>query len=267
MKTLRQQWTDFRNTVFDPVNLSLLVALVVLFYLSPSTENGVLASLIFVLITFLAAFLGSRATQQWAAANEEGVIKARGRLSVRSLTLLLRNIAAFEGRIKSFRNAQEHIEKHPEVTKRNYEEALLICAQLEEQTVSSIENWTDILSSDDIKTQIGVISELREKLEVTEQDLVTAKVAHERDNGKSAEISKRLREKIEVIEADLETQKRELREKTFGFASLTLGRTDPKLNDILRYEGAGGVGVLTAATKAAAKTAPFVIAERLKDLK
>lgn len=236
MKTLGEKWGEFRTSAFEPVNLILFVALVALFFLSPPTQNGALASIIFVLITIGAAVLGARVTKQVTETDDEGAMKARGRLSVRSLSLLLRNVASLERRIHVFHDAEDHIEKHPEVTKRNYEEALGICVQLEEQVVSSIENWTDIVPEADIKTQIGVITDLRTNLEATKNDLATTRATLEREQGNAGARTSNLLETVNRLQGELEQQKRELRDKISSLGALSfigLGTPSTKLSDIL----------------------------------
>ena len=252
MKPLGEQWREFRTTAFEPVNLTLFIGLAILFYLSPPTQNGALASLIFVLITIGAAILGARVTKQLSESAGESLMKARGRLSVRSLSILLRNIAAFERRVKLFHDAEEHIQKHPEVTKRNYEEALGICVQLEEQVVSSIENWTDIVPEADIKTQIGLISDLRSNLEATTNELATARATLEREKGSAGARTSSLLETVTRLQGELEQQKRELREKTSNLGALSfigLGNPGLKLSDILLLDT--GTGTIDNSSKPA----------------
>jgi len=101
--------------------------------------------------------------------TEMKVLVARGHSAIRSLKLILLNIAAVENRIKVNIDNLDKGNNEYKLIKSTYEEVIEKCNILEEEIVSSIENWTDIIPEiGNIKTQIGVLSEM--KLKVLELD-------------------------------------------------------------------------------------------------
>jgi hypothetical protein len=212
----------FLSVALDPWNLLLTIAVAGFFYLSIGESNSLASTLLFVLITIASAILGGRVTKQWVDVTEGGIVIARGRAAVRSLKLLLRYVAALEGRIRKFRASEQEIEKHPEVTKRNYDEAIEICSLLQEQTVNSIENWTDIVPEADIKTEIGVISELKNFLNDKDSDLKLLKQQLEEAKGKSEQERNQLRQQIKEIEKQKNSLEREIRDRKVGLGGLGL---------------------------------------------
>lgn len=117
--------------------------------------------------------------------------------------LLLRGIGALDARLQKFRASFDEIQKHPEVTKRNYEEGIALCGLLQEQAVSSIENWTDIVPEADIKTLIGTITTLKGSLESKETELEDLKSRLTAATGKSEEDRGHLREQIVTKEKQI----------------------------------------------------------------
>ncbi len=203
MKNLKKRWGEFFSIIFGPWTVVLIASVALLFIFSVGQTNTTIRSLFFVLITIASAILGGRITKNWVDITEGGIVISRGKSAVRSLKLLLRNISALEQRVKKFEDRTDEIENHPEVTKRNYEEIIEICNLLEEEAVNSIENWTDIIPEADIKTQIGVISELRHSLKKKEDELTElnnelndTKDRSEEDNKKlEARVKEKVKEK------------------------------------------------------------------------
>jgi hypothetical protein len=209
MKALGQRWRVFLDVVLDPGVACFLISTVALIFLSSIQKLGdVSAATMNVLITLSAALLGGRAWQQWTDANEEGALIARGNLAVRNLSLLLRNISSLNARVKSFLKREDHITGNPDVTKRNYEEAINTCSLLMEQTISAIENWTDVVPGANVKTQIGVLSDLTEKLSAAESELETTKAAIV---SVRTEERARMQERLEEIRSSVDKLKYELR--------------------------------------------------------
>ena len=103
MTSLKEKWSAFAGIILDPWNVVLIVAVGGLFSVSLQKSEPLTSVLLFVLLTLASAILGGRITQYWTTITEGGVLIARGRTAVRSLKLLLRNVAALETRIRSFR--------------------------------------------------------------------------------------------------------------------------------------------------------------------
>ena len=203
MKSLKEKWQTFFTLILDPWNLLLSIAVAGLFYVSLDESDKLSSALIYLLMTIASAILGGRIAQQWSSIAETGVLVARGKSAVRGLKLLLQNVATLEARIKSFSANKEEIEKNPEVVKRNYEEATAICGLLQEEVVSSIENWTDIVPDADIKSQIGEISKLKSQIEEREGELTQLKENFQDMQGKTAKEKEALRSQIHEKERQI----------------------------------------------------------------
>ena len=171
MDDFKKRWGVFLSLIFDPWVILLTVALGLLFWQGPKQSGAGFGSIVFVMITLASAVLGGRITKQWVDVTEGGVVIARGKSAVRGLMLLLRNIASLERRVVRFLESDEGEEEIDQVTARNYEEIVEFCSLLQEETVNSIENWTDILPEADIASRIGVITDLRLELESAGSEL------------------------------------------------------------------------------------------------
>jgi hypothetical protein len=213
LENLCKQWRLFLEVIFDPWNLFLIISVGALFYNSVNQTNILASTLLFILITLASAILGGRIAKQWTDLTEGSIAIARGRSAVRSLKLLLRLITALEKRISEFRFNESEIEKYPEVTKRNYEEAIETCKQLQEQTVNSIENWTDIVPEADIKTEIGVISDLKDKLKSAANDLAKLNLQIQEVEGKSAKEISQMQSQILAKEGQIMSLERDIKNK------------------------------------------------------
>ena len=119
-------------------------------------------------------------------------------------------------------NPAGEVEKYPEVTKRNYEEIIETCNLLQEETVSSIENWTDIVPEADIKTLVGIISELKSKLSKTENELSGYQQQLQAIEGKSGQERERLVEEIKKKEKQIDKLTNEITQRRAGLVDLGL---------------------------------------------
>jgi DNA repair exonuclease SbcCD ATPase subunit len=216
MKNLKKRWGVFFSIIADPWTLVLIASVVLLFIFSGGQTNTTIRPLLFVLITISSAILGGRITKHWVDITEEGIVIARGKSAVRSLKLLLRNIFALEKRVAKFEDSTDEIKNHPEVVKRNYEEIQEICNLLEEETVNSIENWTDIIPEVDIKTKIGVISELKQSLKVKEDELTKLN----NTKGKSDKDRKKLKAEVKEKKKQITSLERKIMERTIDLGSI-----------------------------------------------
>lgn len=171
MNALKERWKTFACVILDPwsVLLTIVVGGLLCFSLQKTPEATTFV-LLSILLALTSAVLGGRVSQQWIAATESGILATRGRSAVSGLKLLLRNIAALEARVQSFQVRESESQKFPVVVKRSYEEVLATCSLLQEETVSSIENWTDIVPEADIRTQIVEITSLKAQIDEKEYE-------------------------------------------------------------------------------------------------
>lgn len=223
--SLQDRWKQFLSIVLDPWVIILLIASA---YAGVQAANQTDPKSI-ALMTFIAAVgagvLGGVLAKRWSDITEERVIVARGKTAVRGLKLLLSNIAHLEKRARVFleRYTPTGETQRPDETTLAFEEVVGRCRVLEEEALSSIENWTDIIPEADVKTQIGVISELhqeRENLANGLQDL-KAELAESANKGQTEVAA--LRKQIEDKEALLRTTQRKLAESQASLSGSLLG--------------------------------------------
>lgn len=217
MESFKKRWAIFLTIIFDPWTLCFLFAAGFLLYKSLTQTNPSVSSttLFTILITLTSAVLGGRVSKQWSDVTEGGILVARGKSAVRSLKLLLSTIISLDKRIDKYLTHEEI--KQSEVAKLTLEEIKERCNILAEESVSSIENWTDIIPEADVKTHIGIISDLKFEFETTAKDLQSLKAELSQTKNKSKEELKSLNEAALEKDRELSNLQRELRKKEAAF--------------------------------------------------
>jgi len=212
MQTLKDRWGIFKGTILDPFVLIPLVATIGLGILLRSQKESEIIAALTVIISLTSGFLGAILRNKWSEMTEEKVIVTRGKVAVRSLKLLLGNIVTLDKRIGEFLSRCQtpggNITTDPEVIKTYLEEIIGRCRTQEEEAISSIENWTDIIPEADIKSQIGIISELREKERNLSREVKTLTEAVKDIKNQNKEDKERLMEEIQSKEEELNSTKR-----------------------------------------------------------
>ena len=165
MKSLKTRWGEFLAVVADPWVVLLALGTAALIVFSADIKETAGVALATTLLILASGVLGSRLTKQWVDVTEKGPLLARGKLAVRSLKLLLGNIVSMDRRVKQHLTTRRRVLAQQGMVILMLEEIRERCRTLTEEAVSSIENWTDIVPEADIKTHIGVISDLTSKLE------------------------------------------------------------------------------------------------------
>lgn len=203
----KARWRAFGSIVFEPWSL-LLLAIGVAFAhaLTKQTQPGLLGTFT-LMVSLISGVLGGLWTTRWQRLDDERVTVARGRVAVRSLKLLLGNINALDRRAKEYLRRCGSEDNPPVAT--YLEEVIERCGVLEEEALSSIENWTDVIPEADIRTQIGVISELRLEIDAIKDDREKLQEELEDIKGRSEEREQVLRAQIE----EKERKETELRRK------------------------------------------------------
>jgi hypothetical protein len=218
------RWRAFRTVLFDPWNLILLVSSAFFFFIGQEKLPGPTNALLQTLLALCTGVLGGRITNDLASLAGHSVLEARARVAVRGLKLLLRNTSALEARIERFAAEEDHIRNNPAVTLRNYEEAIAICRLLQEETVSSIENWTDITPEANIGSAIGEITSLKsshdaQKDAIAQLESSLKDVEHEYTKHKNTSVEQReinqqrehhLKSEIRLLRDSLATTKAQL---------------------------------------------------------
>jgi hypothetical protein len=162
--TLGQKWNDFFFVLFDPWIVFLLLLVIGLIISTIFITEPIVQTIITTLISVVSGLLGGIISYKWSQITEVKVLIARGKTAIRGLKLILLNIANIENRTKHYICSIDLENKEYKLIKNNFEEVIEKCNILEEEIISSIENWTDIIPEvHNLKTQIGILTEMKSK--------------------------------------------------------------------------------------------------------
>jgi hypothetical protein len=129
------------------------------------------------------------------------------------LKLLLGNVSTLERRVGGYIERYTTNNPNPDVVKLCFEEVVTKCIVIQEEALNSIENWTDIIPEADVKTQIGIISDLRLKEEKLTRELSELRTESQTTQGKTAAQIAQLRNEINQKEEQLAEAKTRLLKK------------------------------------------------------
>ena len=205
VQTLKEKWKIFINLILDPWVVVLIIMTFAFIHYSAQIEDKKTLAIIAVIISLVSGVLGGVIANRWAQMTELKVLVARGKSAIRSLKLILLNISNIEKRTKEYIVRIDKENKECKLIISNFEEVIEKCNILEEEIISSIENWTDIIPEvANLKTQIGLISEMKLRQAELEGDISS------------------LNEKIETIKEEGSKEKEELQkslsDKELNFA-------------------------------------------------
>lgn len=164
MTPLKDRWKAFGITIFDPWIIILAISSVSLSIVLIRQSDVVNIAVYTLLVALSSGVLGGILAKRWDDITEEKVIVTRAKSANRSLQLLLSNVIALEKRARLYNQRHNDLEHKEQVTseviKTYLEEVVEGCLSLEEQVIKSIEDWTDIDPTLEIKTVLGLIGEL-----------------------------------------------------------------------------------------------------------
>ena len=218
-----KKWLAFFTIAFDPFFLIFLVAIVILIILEGQQTKTSYAtkSLLTFFMSISSAVLGGYITKLWLEINEKGALYARGSSAVRGLKLLLNTILSMDARNRKYliRNQNENFtEREINIILEEISEKLSI---LTEESVSSIENWTDYVPEAKIKTTIGKISELNAELNNKKNEVNILRKQVVEVQGTSDDEKENLLEDIEKKDNQIYELEEKIRQKSnaLGFSS------------------------------------------------
>ncbi|WP_223495872.1 hypothetical protein [Stenotrophomonas indicatrix] len=228
-------WKRFWRLVFEPWTLILLLASVALFAIGQQKLEPSVTALVQILLAVSSGVLGARVTNLLETASGKSILEARGKVAVRGLKLMLVQTAAFQRRVERFIENRQHIESHPEVTVRNFEEAVEFCRRIQEEAASAMETWVDVVPGADLSSLIGRITAAEDEREATKQELAIAQGLLD-SNKVDVEQTQMLENVIESLRkrvADSENTVEMLNERLRVGASGAASRT--AFNDLIRH--------------------------------
>ena len=206
-------WKTFWRLVTEPWTLILLVASVALFAVGQQKLEPSVTALVQILLAVSSGVLGARVTNLLETASGKSILEARGKVAVRGLKLMLVQTAAFQRRIQRFIDNRNHIETNPDLTVRNYEEAIEFCRRIQEEAASAMETWGDVVPTADLSSIIGRITEAEEQRDASKRELEQARAELEAAAGDARE-AERMREKIGFLQERFEHSERRVRSLT-----------------------------------------------------
>lgn len=236
MQKITDKWKIFLSIIFDPWVFIFMLSTILLFvykYNISTNAQPTTMVIITLMITLSSAILGSRITKQWIDISEGSLLVARGRSAVRSLKLLLSSIFSLDRRVKYYIHQKKNNNLGKDSLDLIFSEFCERCNILSEETVSSIENWTDIIPEADIKTHIGIISDLKANLENTKKELNQISLEKDEIKGRKDKEKKQLEAQIKTKEREIDDLREELRQKEIRFGinvgtqATTLGSFSP----------------------------------------
>src|SRR6266568_3349530 len=165
LKRLWMSWLSFFEVLLDPVGIILLgFTLGLIVYETSNSADlqkfPLLAVIVTGLVSIFGGVTGAYLPKGFSRISEGGILVTRGKSAIRGLTLLLQNLNNLEGRVGAYLSRAHSAKADLNIT-TSYEEVISRCTQLEEEAINSIEEWTDIIPDANVKTQIGVITSLK----------------------------------------------------------------------------------------------------------
>lgn len=235
-KDLRWRWATFAGVVFSPAVSILIVATVVLIYFSLNTPKGTVSSgieaVITVIISIFSGLAGAFISKRWSEINEGSILVTRGKSAIRGLKLLLLNTSAIEQRIKVFLNhlssARTQSGDQHDIIKVSYEELVERCNSLQEEAINAIEEWQDIIPEANIKTQIGILTDLKvqqlsleQQISKSQDELAETRAQSEDDRERLTNQLKKKEGELREVKSKFQQKKHELDPSILGSVSAT----------------------------------------------
>lgn len=218
MTPLWARWKAFGSIIFDPWSFFLLLLTIATFAFSTVADSKALTAVLTAASSLLAGVVGGVWTKQWLDRSETRALVVRGKSAIGSLNLLLINVAALQQRVMQFIERRSSAGAD-ELTATNLEEVVGVCKSIQEHVIHSIEDWTDIVPGAVKQTQIGVLSDLGERVQTIEKqrDQLTKEVGDK--EGKSQEAIGELSRKLEAKEQELTDAREQFRRRLSSEAS------------------------------------------------
>ena len=189
---IKKAWGAFWIVLTDPWVVCLLVGSGLLFWLAQKPLQGSSGALVQLLLAASTGVLGGRVASMINTVTGETILRGRGTVAVRMLNVLLKNIDSIEQRTASFLRGARDNEQGGAITERNYEELISWLRALQDQAMSSIDNWTDIVPEARITAENAVLSKVKSLLEERESEVNA------------------VRQELELTKANSEREKQEL---------------------------------------------------------
>ncbi len=211
----QSQWINFFIVVSQPSVLIPIIAAIVLLWVSIGQSdilNPWIQAILAIFISITSGWVGSSISKRWDELTEGKILIIRGKSAIRSLNLLLRNIAAIENRITHYIKRLDKSHREDEFIRNSYEEIAERCITLRDVALNSIQHWADIVPEAEAASEVLLISKLKTKAKNTEREKIelVAKLSKAKEESKEKKV---LEKRLEVIENQLYEIRMDLEKK------------------------------------------------------
>lgn len=228
-KNFCKMWGNFFSTIFYPPVLFFILCtfglLIANYFIK---DNKIIASIISALMVLSGGLAGAYFRKRWEELTEKPHLVTKGKMAIRNLKLLVKDIAYYESRIKCYIDRIKNDDQNNNNTRfvQYLEEIIDWCKLLQEVCLTSIENWEDIIPEvKDLTSRIGTLFELRieedklknqvvilsKKLEESEEEKTNIVGEKQQLVGEKQQLTEQLSKKEEQI-AKIEKQVQELKQ-------------------------------------------------------
>lgn len=217
-RSWKSKWAVFGRLVVEPFFLIPFAASGGLLYVAFINNDPLVIAVTATGASLFLGVAGAVITNHWNEMNGTRAIVARGQTAIRGLEILWNNVSSLDNRVATYLERLTSKDVGSEAIQTYLEEVRERCRLLKTETLSSIDNWRDIIPEADVKsllqlqadleTQVGQVSQLREEL------------AQQQDS--SSLESRALRKQLANRTEELAKTKRELTEKSWLSTGLSL---------------------------------------------
>lgn len=214
------KWGLFGSLVFEPFFLIPFGASGVLLYIAFINDDKLVIAVTAAAASLLLGVAGAVITNHWNEMNGTRAIVGRGQTAIRGLEILWNNVSSLDNRVATYLERLTSQEVGSEVIQTYLEEVRERCRLLKTETLSSIDNWRDIIPEADVKTLIALQADLETKQsQVSQLELA---LADQQDA--SSQESQQRREHLDRIREDLSKTMKELAVKSWLSPVIFTGR-------------------------------------------
>jgi len=168
---LADRWITFIKIILDPWIIVLSIFMTLLITTSSHAENTTLKPILIFLVAILSGLIGGIFMRKWTDLHDEILVIDRGKLAIKSLKLIYFNLVRTERRTKVYLRRLNENKSDFELIKSNIEEIVEKCKMLEEECITAIGDWSDLIGDANAKTVIANIYYLEEKKDAIKKEI------------------------------------------------------------------------------------------------
>ncbi len=172
---LNDRWITFIRIILDPWVLVLGASLVVIIHALQDTEGFNIHLYVILLIALLSTMLGAFFIKKWIDIHNENLLVNRGKASIKNLKLIYFNLLRSEKRIKAYIRKLDKKDPAYDLTVTYFEEVIEKCHILQEECITSVSAWADVITDADAKTMLTQVYKLKDQKESLQREVYELK--------------------------------------------------------------------------------------------